>query len=239
MKIALVVPGSGSRFYCENCARDDIVIRGLRNRNHQVILCPLLAVAGVWGLLWMGLGIDGSRPRPRLGRAIVAGLLWGISTWAYPASRIFAAASFVGIGIVAWRAWVDYIRAPRGLRAFAGMVVAGGCLLGPMAYYHVRHPEIMSVRLQHSAVYKPDDAPATKLWKIAGRYPGHFGPDFLFVNGDHYEIQSPPGFGQFHWYMLPMMVLGLVVAVPRARSSWAARVLLVWLAAYPLGNVGI
>ena len=36
MHIVQISPGAGSRFYCENCARDDSLIRGLRARGHTV-----------------------------------------------------------------------------------------------------------------------------------------------------------------------------------------------------------
>ena len=41
MRIAQLFPGSGSRFYCENCARDDSLTRGLRARGHEVVLGSL------------------------------------------------------------------------------------------------------------------------------------------------------------------------------------------------------
>jgi glycosyltransferase involved in cell wall biosynthesis len=41
MKIALILPGSGSQRYCENCARDGSLAAGLKARGHEVIVCPL------------------------------------------------------------------------------------------------------------------------------------------------------------------------------------------------------
>lgn len=41
MKIALIIPGSGTRFYCENCARDGTLARGLISKGHDVTVCPL------------------------------------------------------------------------------------------------------------------------------------------------------------------------------------------------------
>ena len=41
MRIALVLPGSGTRFYCENCTRDGDLVQMLRSRGHEVIVCPL------------------------------------------------------------------------------------------------------------------------------------------------------------------------------------------------------
>jgi glycosyltransferase involved in cell wall biosynthesis len=41
MKIALLLPGSGDRFYCENCTRDGSLAAGLIARGHDVTVCPL------------------------------------------------------------------------------------------------------------------------------------------------------------------------------------------------------
>lgn len=41
MKIVLVVPGSGGRFYCENCLRDAALVRSLRGKGHDVVVAPL------------------------------------------------------------------------------------------------------------------------------------------------------------------------------------------------------
>ncbi len=41
MKIMHLVPGSGGTFYCQNCLRDHLLIRALRNEGHDVTLTPL------------------------------------------------------------------------------------------------------------------------------------------------------------------------------------------------------
>jgi len=41
MRIVQIIPGSGGRFYCENCARDDSLTRALRARGHEVIVGSL------------------------------------------------------------------------------------------------------------------------------------------------------------------------------------------------------
>jgi len=41
VRIAQILPGSGSKFFCENCARDGSLVRGLRDRGHEVVLGSL------------------------------------------------------------------------------------------------------------------------------------------------------------------------------------------------------
>lgn len=41
MKVVVVVPGSGGRFYCENCLRDAALVRSLRGKGNDVVVAPL------------------------------------------------------------------------------------------------------------------------------------------------------------------------------------------------------
>jgi glycosyltransferase involved in cell wall biosynthesis len=41
MKIVHITPGSGGSFYCENCLRDEAMVRQLRAEGHDVVLVPL------------------------------------------------------------------------------------------------------------------------------------------------------------------------------------------------------
>ena len=47
MRVALLIPGSGSRFYCENCSRDNGLVQGLTSRGHEVIACPMYLPIGL------------------------------------------------------------------------------------------------------------------------------------------------------------------------------------------------
>jgi len=41
MRIIQITPGSGDNFYCENCLRDNLIVRTLRHLGHDAILVPL------------------------------------------------------------------------------------------------------------------------------------------------------------------------------------------------------
>ena len=41
MKIVHIVPGSGGTFYCENCMRDNALVKALRRMGHDVVMVPL------------------------------------------------------------------------------------------------------------------------------------------------------------------------------------------------------
>jgi hypothetical protein len=68
------------------------------------------------------------------------------------------------------------------------------------------------------------------------RYIRHFGPEFLFIRGDYNVLRAPPGCGEFHWYMLPLMLAGLVFTLRRFKLSASARTVLAFVIAYPVGD---
>lgn len=41
MRIIQITPGSGDNFYCENCLRDNLIVRALQRLGHDAILVPL------------------------------------------------------------------------------------------------------------------------------------------------------------------------------------------------------
>jgi glycosyltransferase involved in cell wall biosynthesis len=41
MKIVQITPGSGDSFYCENCLRDQALVKALRSQGHDVVMVPL------------------------------------------------------------------------------------------------------------------------------------------------------------------------------------------------------
>ena len=49
MKILLITPGSGDRFFCGNCFRDHLYAHALRNAGYEVVMMPLyLPIAAAW-----------------------------------------------------------------------------------------------------------------------------------------------------------------------------------------------
>lgn len=87
-------------------------------------------------------------------------------------------------------------------------------------------------------MWDESDSLIQKIGKVVNRYPGHFGADFLFINGDNDPAYSPlTDSALFHWYDLPFLLLGLIVCVRRARAAPPARLLLLWVILYPVADL--
>ncbi len=201
---------------------------------HEATLVPTLVLLPIAILLWAGFPLDDSqdrKPRPLL--AGLAGLAAGVACYGYPVVRLFLPLMLLATAVVLWRPLVATLKTPRGRAAVGAFALAMAVTFGPLVYKHMTDPG-MNKRGGSTKIWSEQDTFGEKVSKVAERYPAHFGPDFLFDRGDLYELQSPPGQGLFHWYSLPLMVLGAGFLVTGLRRRRAARVLLVWLLLYPI-----
>ncbi len=211
---------------------------------HEGALCTLLVMTPMAMLLWAGApfvdrnGASDTKGGWRIGVAVIAGLLTGICCYGYPAVRLFLPLFLLAALAVTWRGWWEAVWTRRGAAAIAVLALGVALTFGPLAWQHLTDKDQTGIakRTRTTMAWEPGASFGEKVWTALKRYPGHFGPDFLFVNGDHYVIQSVQGVGQFHWYLAPMLLFGLGVVASRVRRSPAARVLLVWVLVYPISD---
>jgi 4-amino-4-deoxy-L-arabinose transferase-like glycosyltransferase len=203
---------------------------------HEATLTPLLIILPVAALLWSNLPlVDGEQRGPRPLIAGLAGALAGICCYGYPAVRVFLPLFLMAAVMVTIRAWYRLIRTRRGALAVVLLAVSWGATFGPLAWKHLTDARI-GKRGAMTRVWNPADPLVLKLGKCLQRYPGHFESDFLFVNGDPEEMQHPPYGGEFPYFMLPLLLIGLAVVARTFERSRAARVLTVWLLLYPVSD---
>jgi 4-amino-4-deoxy-L-arabinose transferase-like glycosyltransferase len=211
---------------------------------HEVSLCPLLVSGCLALMIWARLPIFDTDEPPRPWRSVLAGAALGLSMYGYQAMRAFLPGFIVLLILLTFPAWWRQAKTRTGLASILGFVVAGLVVFGPLAYKHIAEPQRIG-RQMTETVWKPGDPLHAKILAALSRYPGHFGPEFLFIDGDPlpfvpYQgslmIEKPPLAGQFAWYTLPLFVYGAFYLILRLRVSRAARVLLTALAAYPLSD---
>lgn len=205
----------------------------------EAALVPLFVTATVAAFLCANLPVeDDETRRPRAVAAFAAGAVAGICCYGYYAVRLFLPAFVVGAVLVTWRGWWRAVRSREGAVAIAALVLAGSLLAGPLLWKHLTSPEMASRGRTVGWVWSESDTVGEKVAKALARYPGHFGSEFLFQSGDRNPALSPPrGVGLFHWYDLPLMLLGGAVLLRRAPGSRAARILLLWIALYPIADL--
>src|SRR5262249_34469175 len=124
-----------------------------------------------------------------------------------------------------------------GMMASILLILSLAATLGPLLWKHLTDPQINN-RARTTLVWANSDSLGTRIQKALDRYPGHFGLDFLFLNGDKdIALSPPPKTGLFLWDSLVWMILGVIVLFKTFASSWASRFLGVWLITYPVGDL--
>ena len=203
---------------------------------HQAGMSLFLVCLPVAALLWAGLPLGTNATRPRWWRALLAGLLLGAVCYGYFPVRLFIPLFLMASALVTAPMWWKLLRAREGALAVAGLVLGVAVTFGPLLYTHLAHPEQIARRADSIWLWNASDSTGARVAKVLQRWAAHYGPDFLFTRGDPYEVTSAAGFGQYHWYLAPLLLLGLGVTLSTAHRSAAARVLLLWLLLYPAGD---
>jgi 4-amino-4-deoxy-L-arabinose transferase-like glycosyltransferase len=204
---------------------------------HEASIGALLGIAPLAAMLWANMPFsDNKDASPRVLPAAIAGIVTGICCYGYHSVRLYLPIALAAAGLVTLPSWWRQLKSRRGALAICLYILGFAATFGPLAWQHIFHPEGISRHSQfQKSLFIAGSIPLT-IKNVASRYIQHFGPDFLFIHGDPYQIQSPPNAGQFHWYMLPLMVLGFIFVIRRFRSSYSARVLLALVLTYPIGD---
>jgi len=101
----------------------------------------------------------------------------------------------------------------------------------PMAQHIFFEPSQSTSRLSNITIF--DGQPwyyALQEW--CWNYLLHLSPNFLFASGDQNVRHNTAVFGQVHWFLLPLMVAGLIKTIIRRR--YADQILLAWFLVFPI-----
>lgn len=170
-------------------------------------------------------------------RCLLAGLVSGLACYGYPSVRIFVPVLLAAMIVVTLPQWLALLRCGRaqGLSLIA-FLIGFLALFGPLAFVHFTSEEI-NKRARFSWVWEENDTAQTRIGKVLSRYPGHFGPDFLFLHGDRHPLTRSSAGGQMGWYTLPGLLIGVPLLLWRIRREPCAILLLVWVLVYPVGDL--
>ncbi len=161
----------------------------------------------------------------RLGWYAAAGCLLAVAVYAYSTGRVTVALLAIALAVAeCWRR-----RRLVGAWLIALVPVAGAYAV--LEAWNLLHPGALTARFNLISI-GADGAPlGTVIGRFIGNYLTYFGPDYLFVSGDHRSRHATQFGGMLLWVTLPLIIAG-VVAVWRKRDQPFLRfVLLATLAA--------
>jgi len=200
-------------------------------------LVPFLTLATLALMLRAGLPIaDGEPRRARPWAALLAGVVGGLGCYGYWAMRLHFPVFLALAVLLTWRWWRAMLRTQAGLVAALVFALGVAVTFGPLAFRHLTDPAI-AMRATMTRLWDPGTPLAEIARRVLERYAIHFGPDFLFVRGDLDPGNAPADSGVFEWALLPLMLVGLVAAFRRVRSSASSALLVALVLAYPAGDL--
>lgn len=203
----------------------------------EASLTPFLILGSLAACLWAGVFelSDRSRP-PRIGRAIVAGVLCAASCYGYWAVRIFLPLFLLtAVLLTVLRRGSPDSRERR--RAILALGTAFAATLGPLVWGHLVDTATLAHRGLSGLAWSATDPLVIRIAKVARRYAGHFGPGFLFLEGDRFPPLSLPRGGVLQLYTLPLVLYGIWGLWKQRKASRAPWLLFAWLALYPVADL--
>ena len=203
---------------------------------HEATIAAFAGLLPLALMIWARMPITKNSDSPLPFRAFIAGALTAIVCYGYHSIRIFVPLFLFGIVMVTLPEWWKQLRTKKGLAGIISYAAGFGLIFGPLVYQHIFHPDGIARHALYNKLWTGSETLWFKIVTILNRYIAHFGPDFLFIHGDNYFFQSPPGMGMFYWYMLPLMLIGLIAIIYKFRSSYPARLILIYVLIYPVGD---
>ncbi len=186
--------------------------------------------------LWIPLGVyflvrEKESP-PSWPESALASFFFLLALYTYAPARLFVPvfAAAVWVGLMDRKAC-----SPANWKGFVGSLLLFWSLflvgMIPLAHHVFYETAESSARLSSITIF--DGQPwLSALNEWIKNYFLHFSPQFLFSQGDENLRHSSAFFGQLHWYLVPLVVIGIV----RCCTKWTRldRVLLAWLVLFPI-----
>jgi 4-amino-4-deoxy-L-arabinose transferase-like glycosyltransferase len=192
----------------------------LSRYGHEASVTPAFLTIALW------LIAEGERSCPvHPLRWLLAGVVLGTGLYSYPSFRLFLPV----LALMAWFLGAGPRRGRHGVYLLGGLIVSAI----PLMIAGLEHPDRLFARSSFTSLLGNVEPPGFALLLMARQYIAHFGPTFLFLEGDGNPLHSPPG-GQLLWIELIPVVLGILLAI-RRHDRWD-RLILLWLLLYPIAS---
>jgi len=199
---------------------------------HESSIAALLGLTPLVMILWSSIiPIGDSCNRPFA--AAAAGLITGICCYGYQPVRVFVPVFLFLIVLFTLPQLWQNLKKPRCRLTAVMFAAAFAVVFVPLAWQHIFHSEEINRHFMFQTERFGSVGLYESLKNAFARYGQHFGPGFLFAPIDYL---SPPRSGLLQWYMLPLLLAGLISLAVRFKTCLLARVLLAFVLAFPVGD---
>lgn len=177
------------------------------------------------------------RPATPLRSALLlagSGLLFGLTLWTYNAMRIIVPLLLL-LGAALYLPEIrQQLRLRHGRIKLSAYVIGFVMGLSPFIAATIHDPQQAWGRAAALSLLAQPISAWEKCRMFARTYAAQISPDFLFLNGDPYIVQSVPGFGQLQHVDAIFLALGLYQVARRRLSDRFAVFVLLWILISPI-----
>jgi 4-amino-4-deoxy-L-arabinose transferase-like glycosyltransferase len=166
--------------------------------------------------------------------ALLAGLMFGAHTWAYPATRLFTPLFGLATVMLYRRHYGMLLRTRVGRSVLRCLALGLGIGLLPVMIAAISHPEYLAARARAALLIYKGLSPAMVVWGFITNYAGNIGPRYMFQECDEMSGHIIPGVGLHLMVWAPFFAIGLVRIVAGWRKETWRRILLWWFLLYPI-----
>jgi 4-amino-4-deoxy-L-arabinose transferase-like glycosyltransferase len=184
----------------------------------ELISFPLLFVIGLHYLLRY---TEGEKRLP------AAFFFFGSCLYAYAVAKLFVPLFLLGFGLLylpdVWR------RRREWLLAVPVLLLT----VTPVVVFDIVHRDRGNAYFLNTSILAPGRPAAQVLRQFGRNYAAFFSPRFLFRQGDEIVRHAVRGHGELYIFFAPLLVIGILVLL--FRRDRPSKLVLVWLALYPVG----
>ncbi len=165
---------------------------------------------------------------PKPGNALAAIFFFVLALYTYATARLFIPVFVFLLGFVRveWRGWSSEQKLAYFRKFFLFLTILA--ILGIPLATHVIFEAESSLRLNRVSIFGFEN-PVQLFWQ---NYLAHVSPGFLFISGDANPRHNTAVFGQEHYFLLPLLVPGIIQAL--VRFTVTDRILLLWFLLFPV-----
>jgi 4-amino-4-deoxy-L-arabinose transferase-like glycosyltransferase len=203
---------------------------------HEASITPLLGFIPLAGMVWANLPIGNNFATSRPVIAAISGILAGVGCFGYQAVRLFVPAFIFTLILFNLPLWWKTIKTKKGALAVALFIFGFVAVWGQLIYLHIFYPEGIGKHAIYQTQWIGSVPLAESLKNVPLHYIKHYGLKFLFCQSDDFIFQGPPVGGQFHWYELPLILIGGFVCLRKFTSSASLRTIAAFVLAFPAGD---
>ncbi len=209
---------------------------------HESALTPVFTILALLMLSCSGwplgrpTGDSASPLRLRWGWMVGFGVVVGLGLYCYGSMKPFVPAMLLAGALIYRSLWWRILRDPTSRIALMAGVVAFLVVIAPLAYLTVTQWSSVNNRAEYVSLFHQGLTLADALKQAGVQYLAHFGPTWLFIRGDTSALSSTPHVGQLNWYMLPLILAGLVFMWHRWKCNRVYALILAWLLLHPLAS---